>query len=97
VQDLALAALIGVALLVLDVFVLSSMVSEQTAVAARRRSLLVQLPWAIAIIGGGHAVLLLMLLHPASTVAVRLVAGLTLAAAAAWVFYLWGRAVSPRR
>ena len=100
-RDLPGAALYSVALLFLVVFVVSEVVARHTnapvpkLLAGRqdrpveRRSLIVELPVVIAILGGGQLVVVLFLLDPASTTAVRLVSAAELAAAGVWTWYLW--------
>ena len=54
----------------------------------RRRALLVEVPFGVALLGGGQLVMVAMLIHPASTLPVRLVAAAELVVAAAWLVYL---------
>lgn len=100
-MDSLLAVGLAVGLLYLLVIVTSALVSEHTDArmpkalsrlkdrrGGRRRNLIIEVPWTIAIIGGGELVMLLVLLHQNSTLAVRLIAGLELLTSAAWMAYL---------
>jgi hypothetical protein len=100
VQDLPLACLVAGALTFILVFVTSSIATEHTCVhlprllvgdlpsPRRRRSLLIELPWAIVILGGGEVVMVLFLLHPNSSLPVRLVSAAQLIAATCWFLFL---------
>lgn len=101
-QDFALACLYQIGLLFLIVVVSSALVAEHTEAhipkallygntvrRAGRRSLIITLPWIGAILGGGQLVVVLMLVHPASTIAVRLVSAIELVAVVAWLAFLW--------
>lgn len=105
-DDLPLTLVFGGAVVFLVIFLTSSMVTGHTDVrlpkAVRfgsrarkvgRRALLIEVPLAIVILGGGGLFLLLFLLHPNSTIQVRLVATAALVASAGWLAYLGGKLI----
>jgi hypothetical protein len=99
--DLPLACLITSAMLFLIVFVGSEFVAAHTGtplpkflggrqVPRRgRKSLIIEIPWIGGILGIGQLVVLALLLHPASTTPVRLVAAAEVAGVAVWLWYEW--------
>ncbi len=100
-QDLPVALLFAASLLFLVVLISSALVAEHTGARipkalaygsgsrrSTRRSLIVTLPWVALILGGGQLIVVLMLVHPGSTIGVRLVAAVELVAIAAWLWYL---------
>ena len=107
-QDLLGFCLFAGALTFILVFVTSSIAAEHTDVRLpqslvgdlpsprRRRSLLIELPWAIVILGGGEVVMLLMLLHPNSSIPVRLVSAAQLITATCWFLFLARRIARSR-
>lgn len=99
-QDLLLACVYTGALFFLVVFVISAIAANDTNAPVPkllagpqdrrvgRRAQVVELPVVTAILGGGQLVVVLLLLHPASAIAVRLVSAAELVAAVAWMWYL---------
>lgn len=102
-QDLLLMCLYAAGLLILIVFLSSELVAEHTdaqipkallygsenvRAGTGRGSLIVTLLWEGGLLGGSQLIVLLMLVHPASTLGVRLVAAVELVAVAAWLWYL---------
>ena len=109
VVDLAGAALIAGSLTFLVVILTAAVVSAHTSAElpaivrygsipreVGRRALLVEIPIGIVLLGGGELVMALMLVHPASTIPVRILAAAQLVVAAAWILYL-GRLVRRRK
>jgi len=102
-QDLPLVCLFAGSLTFLVVFVTSSIAAEHTNVSLprllvgdlpsprRRRSLLIELPWAIVILGGGEVVMMLFLLHPDSSLPVRGVSAAQMLFASGWLLFLANR------
>jgi hypothetical protein len=101
-DDLAFAFAYAVILGLLVIVLTSAIVTAHTAVRlprafqygslerrVRKRALLVEVPIGLALIGGGELVMLVFLLHPASSVAVRAVSAVELLAIGAWCAYLW--------
>jgi hypothetical protein len=108
-EDLPLTLVFAGAVVFLVVFLTSAAVTGHTDVrlpkAVRygsddrkvgRRALLIEVPLGIVLLGGGGLFLLLFLLHPNSTIQVRLVAVAALVASAGWLVYL-ARKVLGRR
>jgi hypothetical protein len=101
-RDIPAALLIVGALSMVAVFVTAALVSEHTTAKlprgltgkirrVPRRSLLIELPWVLLILGGGEIVVAMFLLHPNSTAPVRLLAALQLLGISLWGLYLLGR------
>lgn len=108
--DLPLTLVFAGAVVFLMIFLTSAMVTGHTDVKLRkaltygsedrkvgRRALLLEIPLAIVLFVGGGLFLLLFLLHPNSTLQVRLVAVTALVASAAWLFYLLRKVIRKRR
>ncbi len=99
-QDPWLAGLVAAAQSLLVVFVTSALIAEHTSAHVPRallreevrrpgrKALIVELPWIVAILVGGEVVLILFLVHPNSTLVVRIVAAVQLVATAGWLTYL---------
>src|SRR5512146_1533288 len=92
--DLPLAGLIVTCELLLWIVLSAEMVAEHTGtpippivrqpVRRGRGNLLIEIPLALWLLGIGQAVIVLMALHPASTIPIRLVAVAELAISALW-------------
>lgn len=104
--DLPLTLVFGGAVVFLVIFLTSAMVTGHTDVRlpkavhygsddrkVGRRALLIEVPLAILLLGGGGLFLLVFLLHPNSTIQVRLVAAAALVSSAGWLAYLVGKLV----
>jgi hypothetical protein len=100
-SDVWLAALFGFALLFLVIVVTSELAAEHTSAQipkallygstprrGSRMALAAQLPWVVALLGGGEVVFMIILLHPQSTIPVRFIATAELVGSALWFLYL---------
>lgn len=102
-DDLPVASLYAISLLILIVVLSSALAAEHTNARfpkallllagtirrTGRRTLIIEIPIVIALLGS-ELVILMFLLHPQSTIPVRLVAAAELLAAGAWLVYLLG-------
>lgn len=108
--DLPLTLVFAGAVVLLVIILTSAMVTGHTDVRLRkalqygsddrkvgRRALLIEVPLAILLLGGGGLFLLVFLLHPNSTIQVRLVAVAAFIACAAWLSYLGRKVIRKRR
>jgi len=107
-QDFPGALLVSLALSVVVVFITSALVAEHTSAKLpgslydnkariRRRSLLIELPWAALFLGGGEIVIIMFLLHPNSTLAVRALSAIQLLGATLWGVYLLRQIATSRK
>jgi hypothetical protein len=98
VVELPSAALIVASVLLLWVVLSAEFVAEHTGVPIPpivrhpvrrgRANLIIEIPLALFLLGGGQAAIAIMAFHPASSVAVRLLAIGELAISIAWVLRL---------